>query len=397
MKRAFLLASAALAAEAAGSGIEQGYQDAKAAARGNAYVATADRASAVHYNPAGLSLQEGVESQLMLYGSEVDISFRGEGGDFDHSENRGTLAYFFNYAGLLEGDLAIGLGLTIPHGLGIEYDEDYPLRTLGYSGYLAHAVVSPAVSYRLNDEWSVGVALNYAYDDYELKQGIVAEGDEFRFNGKGDGWGYTAGLMFRPCDEWSFGLTYRSALTTELDGKTRTRTVFPTVSESREDGSASFDYPSQVVLGAAFRPRGKWDFEANIQWSEWSRFDEFRIKTDAGDMVAAFDYEDTLAFGMGATYTVDEVSALHFGYFYSEAAAPESTYNPLIANVDVHVFSAGYERRVGDWDFVATLLWVNGESRRVKGSPVNPISGVNADGRWESRSVVGLLGVSRSF
>lgn len=380
-----------------GSGIEQGFQDPKAAGRGNAYVATADHASAVHYNPAGLSLQEGIQSQTMFYGSSLEIDFSGDSGDFSHSQVSPSLAYFFNYAGLMDGDLALGLGLTVPHGLGIEYDEDYPLRTKGYSGYLAHLVVSPAISYRLNDQWSVGGVLNYAHDDYELKQGIATKGDSFVFDGSGSGWGYTLGLMFRPDEKWSFGLTYRSSIRSEIDGTATIDAIIPATFQSEESASTEFNYPSQLILGAAYRIGEKWDVEANLQWSGWSSFDDFTIKKGSGDLVAPFDYKDTLAFGVGATYALTNHSNLHFGYFYSEAAAPEETYNPLIANVDVHTFSVGYDRSFGNWEFGATLLYVNGEPRSVEGGFVQPFSGVSADGKWESSAIIGILGVTRSF
>src|SRR5215831_15072994 len=50
-------------------------QDAFAAARGEAFVATADNPSAIYYNPAGIAQLDGLEIRAGVYGIYLDPSF----------------------------------------------------------------------------------------------------------------------------------------------------------------------------------------------------------------------------------------------------------------------------------------------------------------------------------
>src|ERR1039457_6263620 len=55
-------------------------QDAFATARGEAFVATADNASAVYYNPAGIAQLEGNNLRAGIYGIYLDPSYTPPGG-----------------------------------------------------------------------------------------------------------------------------------------------------------------------------------------------------------------------------------------------------------------------------------------------------------------------------
>lgn len=378
-------------------GIEQTYHDPQAAARGNAFVATADNASAVHYNPAGLVWADSVTSQAMLYLTRGDIKHSDSAFDFKHTNEVASGSYFLNYPGLLEGKLALGLGVTIPHGLGIDYGDDYPLRTLGYNAYLAHLVISPAASFKINDKLSVGMTLNYAHDDYEVDQGIIAPGDNFNFTGSGVGWGYSAGIMYKPTDQWSFGANYRSSIKTSIDGTANTNTVLPAAGSFSEPASTGFNYPQQFVIGAAYRPNDDWLVELNLQWSDWSNFDSFRLNKPSGDLIAPQNYQDTIVAGIGASKKINDHSNYNFGYLYSTAAAPAETYSPFVLNSDLHVLSAGYDYRVSDWLLSSTLLYTHARTRSISGSPSNPLSGANSDGKWESNGFILMLGATKTF
>ena len=379
------------------AGIEQGYQDPTAAARGNAYVATADNPSAVHYNPAGLVWQDGVSAQSVTYVSRADIEHSGGSGSFNHNQAIPSGALFLNYSGLADNKLALGLGVTIPFGLGIEFDETYPLRTLGYDATLEHLVISPAISYKINDKLSLGATLTYAHDDYEAKRGIIVPGDSFKFKGSGKGWGYSIGALYRPNEQWSLGATYRSSIKTDINGTSTTNATFPVSFNFSEDASTNFDYPQQLIIGAAYKLNDKWSFETNVQWTDWTSFDEGILTQATGNLTEILDYQDTILIGVGAANKINETTTVNYGYMFSTPAAPARTYSPFVTNSEIHVFSAGVDHTINKLKLSATLLYVHGRERTITGSTTNPISGVNADGDWNVTGVSALLGATYSF
>ena len=394
----FACTSSLLATWAGGTGIEQAYHDSSAAARGNAFVATADRASAVHYNPAGLAWLESPEAQIMTLFSRSEVRHENKLGSFQKKyQTAQTGSLFAAYPGLVGGNLALGLGVTVPHGLGIEWDDSSLLRSLGTEGYLLHAVVSPTASWKLNDHLSMGVSLNYAHDELELRQGLVAVGDSFQYEGSGDGWGASVGMLYRPSEEWSIGLTYRSAIRTYLDGEAVTRTIFPVVGESEERGETGFRYPQQVVIGAAYRPTDRLLLELNVQWTDWSKYDDFQLRMPSGVISSPYDYGDTLLVGVGARYRVSDRVDLNAGYLYSTAAAPDRTYSPLVPDAPLHVFSLGIEGGGDSWKWSVALLYGHRESRSVEGSPVSPLTGVSSDGKWRTDGLSFLSGLTYRF
>src|SRR5258708_23081535 len=60
-------------------------QDAFATARGEAFAATADNASAVYYNPAGLGQVRGSEMRAGAYGLDFDLSYESPSGQSFHN------------------------------------------------------------------------------------------------------------------------------------------------------------------------------------------------------------------------------------------------------------------------------------------------------------------------
>jgi len=379
-----------------GAGIEQGFHDPTAAARGNAYVATADNPSAVHYNPAGLVWQDGITAQSVTYVSRANIKHTGGSGDYKHNQAVPTGALFFNYSGLADNRLALGLGITIPHGLGLKYEEPNPLRTLGAEAYLAHLVISPAISYKINDKLSIGATLNYAHDDYEASSGIFVPGDSFRFEGSGKGWGYSIGALYKPSERWSFGATYRSSIKTKINGSATTKAILPFALDLTESASTDFDYPQQVILGAAFKPNNKWLIEANVQWTDWTSFDEGVLVKPSGNITQLLAYEDTIAFSVGAANKLNEKTTLNFGYFFSTPAAPAETYSSFVTNSEVSVFSVGVDHEINQWKLSAALLYQYNRKRNITGSPTN-LAGVNADGNWAVSGVSAIIGAVYQF
>ena len=111
-----------------GAGYYLPNQDAFATARGNAFVATADSAAAVHYNPAGLTQLEAPQVSLGVYGIHLGNKAR-NAGVTSEAKSEWQAAPHLYYAIPVSDSLSYGFGLNSPFGLGTEWGQGTPFRT----------------------------------------------------------------------------------------------------------------------------------------------------------------------------------------------------------------------------------------------------------------------------
>jgi long-chain fatty acid transport protein len=144
-------------------------QGAAAAGQGNAFAAQSDDASAIHYNPAGLSQVEGVQTVFgtaLLGGS---IKYKNPTGMDTRGDFGGSIAFpppshtyvsanlrSFGWDNL--SNATVGLGITSPYGLNTRYPVDGPFNTAVTSATLPLIDIKPTVAYKLNDQLAIGVS-----------------------------------------------------------------------------------------------------------------------------------------------------------------------------------------------------------------------------------------------
>lgn len=164
-------------------------QDALATARGEAFAATADNASAVYYNPAGITQLEGNNVRAGLYGLYLDPTYKNSSGTkFNNDKKYHAVPQLFYTYGQEDLPLSFGLGVYSPFGLSSEWPQNTGFRTLGTEGSITYLRINPVAGLKLAPNFSIGggVTINYAQAD--LRQGLVWPNqpyDELRFHGNG--------------------------------------------------------------------------------------------------------------------------------------------------------------------------------------------------------------------
>src|SRR5271157_2984233 len=118
---AAFLASSSLPLWATGFRIPD--QDAFATARGEAFVATADNASAIYYNPAGLMQLDGQNLRGGVYGIYVQGDYTSPlGSSYHNLDDLHAIPQLFYSWTLDSVPIAVGLGLYSPYGLSSSWD-----------------------------------------------------------------------------------------------------------------------------------------------------------------------------------------------------------------------------------------------------------------------------------
>jgi long-subunit fatty acid transport protein len=203
-------------------------QDAEATARGNAFAATADNASAIYYNPAGLMQLDGLNVEVGAYGIWIDEGYKplhGQPGGAHNStahEPLQTVPEFFLSYHPKNQVFAFGLGVYAPFGLSTEWPDDSSFRTAGLYGSLEYIAFTPTFAVQVTRSLSIGLGISANYIDAQLRQGLSSEtGDSFSFKGDGLSVGGDIGIMWKPTARQSIGLTYHSPVSGDLTGHTQ--------------------------------------------------------------------------------------------------------------------------------------------------------------------------------
>ena len=132
-----------------------------------------DDLSAVHYNPAGMTLLSGTRMQAT--GTWVAVNLDYESRDGSVTEN-GRLKGQTIPAGFIthqiNDSLWAGLGLTVPYGMGTEFDENWGGMDRGTESMILTFDINPNLAWKVNDKLSVGGGISLQYAKAELGFGF---------------------------------------------------------------------------------------------------------------------------------------------------------------------------------------------------------------------------------
>jgi long-chain fatty acid transport protein len=328
----FVAILCAASAAAFASGWDNGLINARAAGMAAAFAGLADDASAVFYNPAGLSFIDR-RGEVLICGKLYypTHTYTGPDGgsvtsEYDAQLVEGFACYRFN------DRITAGVGVYTPYaGGGIEWSE----RDIGFylKGTLGVLAFSPAVAVRVNDRVAIGAAVNGYYfignqemrNPLALPPAVSIEEHDFVVTA-------TGGVYVKPVDRLSLGVTVRGPSAVTMTGTTEAGGI-------EFDSETTFDLPIAVAFGAAFRVTEALTVSAEIDYYDWSRLERLKKVTAYPPPVGTtayyeeLGYKDAILVKLGAEHRFGEAFAVQIGAHYDEGAVPQDRLS--LTNIDV--------------------------------------------------------------
>lgn len=416
-----LIAGAALCVAevhpARGNGLRLASQDAFASARGEAFVATADNPSAVHYNPAGLTQLAGSQFRSGIYALDFTVRHRppaaasNAGNTYETRNNFALAPQLFLSHQPAAKPVAIGIGVYAPYGAAVEWPEDTGFRTVATAGELRYLRLNPVMAVQITPALSLGAGVMVDYADISLEQGLLRFArpftNQFRFRGEGWSAGWNAGLRWQPVPAFSLGAVFRSATSVTFEGETDF-VQQPVLPPTRRAAEAGFDFPWTAGAGVSWRPAPAWNFEVNADYTEWGRLNDVLIRQTPAppfpvrrNIPVNLHWEGSWLLSAGVTRHFTNGWHASLGYAFSQNSVPDDYYSPLASDMDRHFLTAGFGRRGERWDVDMAVQAGYGPVHTVTGSlpPSQPglFAGQNADGSYRFASVAVLVSVGRRF
>lgn len=158
---------------------------------------------------------------------------------------------------------------------------------------------APAIGYQITPNLSLGMALPIDYGVLDLRNG----------GSSGFALGFLPGIIFKPIDNLSLGLTYSAPQ----------KINYKNVTDFDQDGSydsLELESPQQAGFGIAYDFFGTGlVLEADVKWINWSDADGY----------SEFDWDNQTVFAIGAQYKATDKLSLRIGYNY--ASNPVNEHN----------------------------------------------------------------------
>ena len=402
------LLSVVFVANAFANGLSLNSIGPKALGMGGAFVGLADDGTAIYWNPAGLA---GQDNCIMFAGTDIipfgSYKLDAYGIDAESEMNHYVGPNLFVNYNL--GKIGLGFGVYVPAGVGVEWDgkdlvafsgpdsidlgpfkinNPYYGKTYEWMSEIGVINISPAISYQLYDNLSIGVAANVYYGMLELKRGedkinileaygVPEDGmldTQTAFDIAGLGYGATIGLMYKMSDIVSLGITYRTPINVAFEGDAD----IDLPGLDTVDGSIDIEWPMWLGAGLAVKANDKLTLTCDAQYSQWSSLEELdaEIKLPAaygGTTIQKMhlEWEDATQIRLGLAYELNENLTVLHGWYFDPGPSPDETLTILFPSQTYSVVTGGLCYKINNFDVDFGIEYLFGVDRNIKAAEHN--------------------------
>jgi long-chain fatty acid transport protein len=382
------------------SGFQVMTQSARAMGMGLAFTAVADDPSAIFYNPAGLGWQKHFEAQIgSSFLTKVKGDFEGSnpfpGAGVSERQHKTTFTLPTIYAVVpLTQEINFGLGIFAPYGLGYRWDnaETFTGRFISQNAVIQSTDLNPVLSFQALPSLAVAVGADYRFSKVQLEKNEAAVNPfttsvvdiaHVKLNSEltdNHGWGWNAGVLFRPIPQFSLGAAYRSKINVDYTGtatfqqRLTGNPVFDAVVASQlPQGShpvtTSIEFPATVNLGAAIGLPSSMTLALEADWTKWTSFKSLNIHfpdLTGVDLNRTTDWSNSWAYRVGLEKKFQNL-AVRVGYYRDKTPQPTADAGPILADADRDAFTAGLGYNTDRWGVDISDLYLKFKNRDTTG------------------------------
>ena len=342
--------------------------------------AIGDNAASLARNPALMATFD--KAQLSIVGSyvspEIDVTSAVGNAD-DVAPSQAVPAMY--YIQPINDQWAAGLAIYSNYGVGTEYPDDFAANPAAGTTHIMSVNFNPNVSYRINEQLSLGAGVSFVYATAELKRNSGPTALNIAdMEGDGYGFGWNVGALYEINKNNRLGISYKSKVKTELKGDYKgvstsaasrgdmsAGLMSPYTDQKTVDGNLDINLPSILEVSGYHKLSEKFAVSYSWQYTTWSDFGDIvatgadcnDIATGGGDgvcLVKEEDFSNSSRYSVGGEYYLSEAIILRAGYAFDEKAG-KSTLS--IPDTDRQWYTAGLTYKASpalSFDFAAALV-----------------------------------------
>lgn len=371
MKR-IILALSLLPLNLFAGGFQIPQQSIKATGLGGAFSGICTDASAVFYNPGGMTNIFGQNITVAAIGLFPSVSVLTPD---NVNTNQTTSVYTpieVYYSGQVCKNLWVGLSINNQFGAAASFPNDWEGKFIVQTIKLQTFMFQPTVAYKICDKLSIGAGFVYTIGTFGGTKalplsGATTSGDttsngEVNLSGTGSAIGYNVGVFSKlfekraDSNSWgeavTLGLSYRSQLGFNVPNGTATFSQIPaslaTQFPSSEGVSTKVNLPGVLSagLGLKFSKGYKWDFMLAYEFdlTYWSCYDSLRFNfVNPNTPAASYQYgwKNVSAQKIGIEATYMKKYSLRAGWYIDDTPEADGSVTPEVVDGTNSGFSLG--------------------------------------------------------
>jgi len=372
----FILISLLPVSRADAAGLAGLDMSAAAVGAGNAFVATADDPSAMHYNPAGLAWQPGVNISFAgtLRSEDLSVQQSAARGTPFNSQDLSNLAGLYGNWMPKDSKWGIGFALDLPYAQNTEWGSAFGGAAKTTTIDVLHTALD--VVYALDSSLAVAVGADW----YVAKGDINSTTTTFHGTDNATFGGHVS-VLWHPRPAWSVGAMLQSGATIDLSG-TATGAVAGTA-------KVNVPLPDVFRVGVSHVFSDAFRFETDVSWTRWSTLNDLDVVGTTSEL-NALNMSDSLSLMTGLTWFWREGAELRFGYAFDQAATKDTAFNARIVDANTHRISLGAGADVFGVQLDMAYVYAYSPNRTITGSGA-------FDGKYRMRRQSLALSVSKHF
>jgi long-chain fatty acid transport protein len=222
----------------------------------------------------------------------------------------------------------------------------------------------PALSYRINEQWSIGVAANVmvGYMNYSAAINTRtflnpnAPDGQMALNNTTVGAGGNLGLLYEPKKGTRFGVTYYSQVKLDF-GATPSFTNLGTLGTTLQNRgllSRELDLgmtvPQSVMVSSYHEFTDRWAMMLDFGWQDWSRFGKVDVglvgnsaNPNTMSLTTNLNYQDTYHVALGNRYRINPAWLINTGFAWDSSMTKSQNFSVALPVGQAYRFGLGAE------------------------------------------------------
>ncbi|CAH7453176.1 Long-chain fatty acid transport protein [Vibrio chagasii] len=347
-------------------------------------------AAAMWTNPATMSHMGESKTTINTMAFDLEMQYQDNGNKQDGKAHTVMPSFGAFHAHQVTDKLHLGIALGAVGGSSLDYGSEWAGSPLLEDITLTAMQVNPSLSYKLNDQWSVGAGLQLSWAALQQTTSALTIKQDTDW-----AYGYNLGVMYTPTDKLKLGASYRSKLEHEFNNDVNGPTEFGLLSSLSTD----IALPEIVDVSASYALNSQLDLLASVQlhrWSEWDTtvLDFGVVGSPISGVPLERDWDDVWKFAVGADYQLNSDWRLKAGFSYE--TSPQD--DPSMQWVDLPV-GEQYRYSVGAstyWDdILIDVFYEYADLGSVDMNRSGPKGSTLLNGSFDGR--IHFVGVSATF